>query len=114
MSKRSKGSHGVYSLTCISQKCGRKFGVMWDAQVIKQVGIFSLGPKHGRTKLVSYPFTGCPWCGAWWPTGPLDGEAYPKRPPLPAASWESIVTTPIQTFSNKGLAQPWWETRWTW
>ena len=87
MSKRNKGNHGVYSLTCISRKCGRKFGVMWEGKAIGVISRaywdgeekgYGLGPLEKRFKLVTYPFTGCPWCGAWWCTGPLDAMAYPK------------------------------------
>ena len=113
MSKRNKGSHGIYSLTCISRKCGRRFGVMWEGQTTKFYNYFT-GGELGSSFKLTYPFTGCPFCGAWWCTGPLDGEVYPKRPPQPAASWEPIVASPIQTLSSQGLAQPWWETRWTW
>ncbi len=89
MSKRSKGSHGVYSLTCISQKCGRKFGVMWELENCVEVGVTGRKLKTGywtleeaKMGVLVYPFTGCPWCGVWWCTGPLDAAAYPSPPPL--------------------------------
>jgi hypothetical protein len=76
VSKRNKGTHGIYDLTCISHKCSRRFKVIYDIR-------FKAAPygsqNYGGPQL-TYPFTGCPFCGAWWPTGPLDGEAYPKRP----------------------------------
>ncbi|KKL80961.1 hypothetical protein LCGC14_1754460 [marine sediment metagenome] len=74
MSKRSKGTHGIYELTCISHKCSRRFKVIYDIEG-KPKG--APDPWYGK---LTYPFTGCPFCGTWWPTGPLDGEAYPKRP----------------------------------
>ena len=60
--------------------------MMWDLRTIgfEQKGQWDekeqaivLGPTVRHAKL-SYPFTGCPWCGVWWCTGPLDAGAYPK------------------------------------
>jgi hypothetical protein len=80
MSKHNKGNHGIYSLTCISQKCGRRFKVIYDTT-------------RGR---LTYPFTGCPFCGAWWCTGPLDGEAYPKKPKSVRISGPPLTSTERQ------------------
>ena len=89
MSKRNKGNHGIYSLTCISQKCGRKFGVMWELKNCVEVGVTGRKLKTGywtleeaKMGVLVYPFNGCPFCGAWWCTGPLDAAAYPPPPPL--------------------------------
>ena len=88
MSKRNKGTHGIYDLTCISDKCSRRFKVIWDCQLEKVAAcrnpLSSIpGPRgwfpERMVKRLTYPFNGCPFCGAWWPTGPLDGEAYPKK-----------------------------------
>ncbi|KKN26034.1 hypothetical protein LCGC14_0878790 [marine sediment metagenome] len=102
MSKRNKGTHGIYDLTCISDKCSRRFKVIWDVRTIaieikanRVDERFTFGQTVGYAKL-TYPFNGCPFCGAWWPTGPLDGEAYPKKPkplrdivfdPAPLQAW---------------------------
>ncbi len=75
MSKRKKGNHGIYSLTCISQKCGRRFKVLYDIRRVSVEAKDYWGAV--RRDRLSYPFTGCPWCGAWWCTGPLDASAYP-------------------------------------
>ena len=84
MSKRKhKGTHGIYQLTCISDKCSRRFKVIYDTQEVKQtIGGTSLHALRIVSTRLTYPFKGCPFCGAWWPTGPLDGEAYPKVDPL--------------------------------
>ncbi|KKK70484.1 hypothetical protein LCGC14_2923540, partial [marine sediment metagenome] len=34
MSKRNKGTHGIYDLTCISDKCSRRFKVIWDVRTV--------------------------------------------------------------------------------
>jgi len=106
MSKRNKGTHGIYDLTCISDKCSRRFKVIWDVRTVgvEQRSIWSEEKKGflvGTVRYVSltYPFTGCPFCGTWWCTGPLDGGAYPKREgPSLSVSWEPIVASPIKTF----------------
>ena len=72
MSKR-KSSHGIYELTCISHKCSRRFKVIYD---IEEKPKGAPEPWYGK---LTYPFTGCPFCGAWWCTGPLDATAYPKK-----------------------------------
>ena len=148
MSKRNKGNHGIYSLTCISQKCGRKFGVMWELKNCVEVGVTGRKLKTGywtleeaKMGVLVYPFTGCPWCGTWWCTGPLDASAYPKRkldPVFPVPVDYTLANVPLfsagqQQASSKlstglraqgqaniagsvlgGLQVPWWETRWTW
>lgn len=82
MSKRSKGSHGIYQLTCISDKCSRRFKVIYDIA-------------RGR---LSYPFAGCPFCGAWWPTGPLEASAYPKKEKSVRIYGLSMTTTERRTL----------------
>ena len=88
MSKRKskQGNHGIYQLTCISHKCSRRFKVIYDVRRLSalqqskwaaEANIYNPKPAIDYIKL-TYPFTGCPFCGAWWCTGPLDGEAYPK------------------------------------
>jgi len=79
MSKH-KNSSGIYELTCISHKCSRRFKVIYDTQEVTQVvGGTPLHALRIISTRLTYPFTGCPFCGAWWCTGPLDGGAYPKR-----------------------------------
>ncbi len=113
MSKRNKGSHGIYSLTCISRKCGRRFGVMWEGQTTKFYNYFT-GGELGSSFKLTYPFTGCPWCGAWWPTGPLDAIAYPKRkldPVFPVPPNYLLVNQPVKASTISGN---WWDTKWIW
>ena len=150
MKKRKKGNHGVYNLTCISQKCGRRFKVMWEGKAIGVISRaywdgeekgYGLGPLEKRFKLVTYPFKGCPFCGAWWCTGPLDATAYPKRkldPVFPVPADYTLVNAPLFAAGQQqanitrsvglgaqgqaniaggvlgGIQAPWWETRWTW
>ena len=80
MKKRNKGNHGIYELTCISDKCSRRFKVLYDTQEVKQtIGGTSLHALRIVSTRLTYPFNGCPFCGAWWPTGPLDASAYPPN-----------------------------------
>ena len=148
MSKRNKGTHGIYELTCISHKCSRRFKVLWELRDCVGIGITGRKRKTGywtqeeaKMGTLAYPFNGCPFCGAWWPTGPLDGEAYPKRkldPVFPVPANYTLTNAPLfsagqQQASSKlstglgaqgqaniarnvlgGLQVPWWETKWTW
>ncbi|KKL91217.1 hypothetical protein LCGC14_1896890 [marine sediment metagenome] len=105
MSKHNKGSHGVYSLTCISRKCGRRFGVMWEGQTTKFYNYFT-GGELGSSFKLTYPFTGCPWCGAWWCTGPLDAAAYPAPPPL--LGHRHVVRTTTGSQERVFKCGTWW------
>ena len=109
MSKRNKGTHGIYDLTCISHKCSRRFKVIWDVRRVSalqqskwaaEANVYNPKPAVGYTKL-TYPFNGCPFCGAWWPTGPLDAGAYPQRTPAPK-SWVTSVGSWSHISTNKG------------
>ena len=136
MSKRKKGNHGIYELTCISRKCGKRFGVMWDCKLEKVAacrnplssvpGPRGWFPEH-MVKRLTYPFTGCPFCGVWWCTGPLDGEAYPKREKVLRVVQDSVLLQAILQAQHLGslqgnltggvlggLVRPWWQTKWTW
>ena len=111
MSKRKhKGTHGIYQLTCISDKCSRRFKVIYDTQEVKQtIGGTSLHALRIVSTRLTYPFKGCPFCGAWWPTGPLDGEAYPKRD-IPAHVRHQVGMGFSQTYpvaSALGRMQGW-------
>lgn len=50
---------------------------MWEGQTIKFYNYFT-GGELGSSFKLTYPFTGCPFCGVWWCTGPLEAGAYPK------------------------------------
>ncbi len=50
---------------------------MWEGQTTKFYNYLT-GGELGSSFKLTYPFTGCPWCGAWWCTGPLDANVYPK------------------------------------
>ncbi len=130
MSKRKskQGSHGIYELTCISDKCSRRFKVIYDVRTIsveqrgawsKKEQAFLLGPTIKYVQL-TYSFTGCPFCGAWWCTGPLDGEAYPKKVRSGPPTWFGCTPRNWNAQANiagtamGGLAVPWWQTKWTW
>jgi hypothetical protein len=83
---KNKGSHGIYELTCISDKCSRRFKVIYDTRVVIKDGADQFDKRLNAWVEVqlecvelTYPFTGCPFCGAWWCTGPLDAAAYPKK-----------------------------------
>ena len=87
MKKRNKGNHGIYELTCISDKCSRRFKVVYDVRRVSalqqakwaaEANVYNPKPATDYVKF-TYPFTGCPFCGAWWPTGPLDASAYPPN-----------------------------------
>ncbi len=140
MSKR-KGSHGIYDLTCISHKCSRRFKVIYDTRAVgvvakaywdKEQKGYGLEPLVKRFKLVTYPFTGCPFCGAWWCTGPLDASAYPKKRKVSYVVRDSpLLQAMLKGQANMargaigplggglaqglgGVAAPWWQTKWTW
>ncbi len=142
MSKRNKGSHGIYSLTCISRKCGKRFKVIYDTQLVGfearaltpqekwhcEMSAQGLGPPPplvAKRVRLTYPFTGCPFCGTWWPTGPLDGEAYPKRPKSVHISGPALSSIERQLLIDALLRDQakarsrtsqlnWWDTKWTW
>ena len=86
MGKRNKGTHGIYELTCISDKCSRRFKVLWELRDCVEIGIMGRKRKTGywtleeaKMGVLAYPFNGCPFCGTWWCTGPLDAAAYPTN-----------------------------------
>ena len=131
MSKRNKGSHGVYSLTCISHKCSRRFKVIYDVRTVSRAEqIKKLHPEANTYNVwgyvqFTYPFTGCPWWGAWWPTGPLDAAAYPKKeksvriygPPMTTTERRTLIDALLrdQAKARSGTSQfNWWDTKWTW
>jgi hypothetical protein len=102
MSKH-KGTHGIYELTCISHKCSRRFKVIYDTRVVIKDGADQFSKRLNTWVEVqfecielTYPFNGCPFCGAWWCTGPLDGEAYPKRPKSVRISGPTLSSTERQ------------------
>ena len=115
MSKRKskQGNHGIYNLTCISRKCGRRFKVIYDIQLVGfdaraltpqekwhyEMSAQGLGPPPplvAKRVRLTYPFTSCPFCGAWWCTGPLDATAYPIRVQPPWPKIESITPVGIE------------------
>ena len=106
MSKRKskQGSHGVYNLTCISHKCSRRFKVLYDVRTVSRAEqIEKLHPQANTSNLwgyvqFTYPFTGCPFCGAWWCTGPLDASAYPKKEKSVHISGPPMTTTERRTL----------------
>ena len=104
MKKRKKGNHGIYELTCISDKCSRRFKVLYDVRTVSRAEQIEKLPPQANTYnvwgyvQVTYPFNGCPFCGTWWCTGPLDGEAYPKRkldPVFPVPADYMLANEPL-------------------